>query len=75
MAAELIQHLQQRSYTSFDLFYSKVVEDSNELTSPPSLPRHRRPPRWVDDSTATAHELGLLQETIILFRSIGSSNQ
>ena len=58
MAAELmIQHLQQqRSDTSFDLFYSKVVEDSNELTSPPSLPRHRRPPRRVDDSTATAHE-------------------
>ena len=55
MAAELMIQ-QQRSDTSFDLFYSKVVEDSNELTSPPSLPRHRCPPRRVDDSTATAHE-------------------
>ena len=58
MAAELtIQHLQQHHCdSSFDLLYSQVVEEPKDLTSPPSLPRHRRPPRQVRDGTATAHE-------------------
>ena len=46
MAAELaIQYLErQRSDSSFAYFYSKVVEDSKDLTSPPTLPRYRQPP-------------------------------
>ena len=45
MAAELaLQYLVRlRSDASFDQFYTKVVEDSKDLTSPPVLPRYRRP--------------------------------
>lgn len=47
MATELaIQYLMRlRSDASFDQFYTKVVEDSEDLTSPPVLPRYRQPPR------------------------------
>ena len=57
VAAELaIQYLtRQRSDSSFDRFYSKVVEDSKEFTSPPTLPRNRQPPRRHDDGGATGH--------------------
>ena len=42
MAAELaIQYLtKQRSESSFTYFYTKVVEDSKDLTSPPTLPKY-----------------------------------
>ena len=54
MAAEsTIQHLQRRrSDSSFDQFYSQVVVESKDLTSP----RHRYPPKRIVDGTATAHE-------------------
>ena len=55
-----IQYLQrQHSDSSFDKFYSQVVEESKDLTSPPSLPRHRQPPKWID-VRATAHEFATL---------------
>ena len=43
MAAELtIEYLKrQHSDSSFGKFYSQVVEESKDLTSPPSLPRQR----------------------------------
>ena len=58
MAAEvMIQYLQrQRSDTCFTKFYAQVVEDSKDLTSPPVLPRSRRPPKRIDDSAASVHE-------------------
>ncbi len=57
MAAELaIRYLErQRTDTSFASFYSKVLEDSKELTSPPALPRYRRPPRRIDNGGASVH--------------------
>ena len=44
-----------RSDTTFVDFYSKVVENSKELTSDPVLPRYRRPPQRIDDGEAPVH--------------------
>ena len=58
MAAEvMIQYLQrQRTDACFTKFYAQVVEDSKDHTSPPVLPRSRRPPKRIDDSAASVHE-------------------
>ena len=57
MAAELgIQYLVRlRLDASFDQFYTKVVEDSKDLTSPPVLPRCRQPPRKPGTEGAVGH--------------------
>ena len=67
MAADMtIQYLQrQRFDSSFNQFYSQVVKDSKDLTSPPFLRIiYRRPPKRIDDGTATAHNLPLLKITL-----------
>ena len=43
----------QRSEESFERFYTRVVEDSQDLTSSPILPRYRKLPRRLDDGTTT----------------------
>ena len=55
MAAELaVKFLErQRSDSSFDEFYTGVVESSRDLTSPSCLPRYRTPPRQCDDGSAS----------------------
>ena len=57
MAAELaIQYLVRLQLdASFDQFYTKVVEDSKDLTSPPVLPRCRQPPRRPGTEGAVGH--------------------
>ena len=57
MAAELaIQYLVKlRLDASFDQLYTKVVEDSKDLTSPPVLPRCRQPPRRPGTEGAVGH--------------------
>ena len=47
--------LRLRSDASFDHFYTKVVEDSKDLTSPPVLPRYRQPPRRPGTEGAAGH--------------------
>ena len=42
--------------SSFDDFYSRVVEASKELTSSPTLPRYRQPPRKPGEVGAASHE-------------------
>lgn len=37
---------------TFADFYSKVVESSKDLTSKPTLPRYKRPPRCIDEGEA-----------------------
>lgn len=56
-AAEVaIQYLARlRSDVSFGQFYTRVVEDSKDLTSPPTLPRYRQPPRRPGDEGAAGH--------------------
>ena len=44
-----------RSDDSFNLFYKEVVEKSEDLTSPPTLPRYRQPPRRLGDEGAPGH--------------------
>ena len=53
-ATELaIQYLTRlRSDMTFADFYSKVVEGSKDLTSEPTLPRYKRPPRRIDEGEA-----------------------
>ena len=41
-----------RSDDSFDLFYKEIVQD---LTSPPTLPRYRQPPRRLGEEGAPGH--------------------
>ena len=57
MAAELaIQYLGRlRSDVSFEQFYTKVVQDSKDITSPPVLPRYRQPPRRPGSEGAVGH--------------------
>ena len=51
-----LQYLQGlRSDVSFGKFYTKVVEDSKDLTSPPVLPRYRQPPRKLGHERASGH--------------------
>ena len=51
-----LQYLQGlRSDVSFGKFYTKVVEDSKDLTSPPVLPRYRQPPRKLGHEGASGH--------------------
>ena len=56
-ASELaVRHLQRlRSDSSFDTFYASVVESANDLTSPPSLPRYRTPPKKPGDASSSSH--------------------
>ena len=50
----LLERLQQDS--SFDEFYSQVVEDAKEFISPPTLPRYRKPPRRPGDVGVASHD-------------------
>ena len=45
----------QRNDDIFDRFYSRIVEDSKELTSEPTLPRYRRAPRRFDENSTNTH--------------------
>ena len=62
-AAELTVNFLKRLRldSSFDEFYSKVVEASKELTSPPTLPRYRQPPKRPGDVGAASHEFATPQ--------------
>ena len=46
---------QQRSSTSFDIFYEKVLAESEPLTSKPILPRKRKPPRQTSNEADCYH--------------------
>ena len=39
----------------FGKFYTKVVGDSKDLTSPPLLPRYRQPPRKIGHEGASGN--------------------
>ena len=58
MAAELtIQFLErQRSNSSFAYFYPKVIEDSKELSSRPTLPRYRQPLGRPDEAGVAGYQ-------------------
>ena len=45
----------QRNDDKFDRFYSRIVEDSKELTTEPVLPRYKRPPRRFDEGSTQGH--------------------
>ena len=45
----------QRSEATYDLFYSHVLDKSNNLTDQPTLPRQRRLPKRID-SGSTAYQ-------------------
>ena len=45
----------QRNDDKFDRVYSRIVEDSTELTSEPVLPRLKRLPRRFDEGSSQAH--------------------
>ena len=53
LAVKFLERLRQDS--SFDEFYSGVVEASKELTSSPTLPRYRKPPTKPGDVSAASH--------------------
>ena len=56
-AALAIRYLErQRTDDNFHLFYEDVVKSSEDLTSPPTLPRHRRPPKRLDEGSSVSHE-------------------
>ena len=42
----------QRNDDVFDRFYSRIIEDSKELTSEPILPRYKRAPRRFDEHSS-----------------------
>ena len=44
----------QRNDDTFDRFYSRITEDSEQLTSEPALPRYRRAPR-LDVNSSNTH--------------------
>ena len=46
---------QQRSSTSFDIFYEKVLAESKPITSKPILPRKRNPPRQTSNEADCYH--------------------
>ena len=54
LAVKYLERLWQDS--SFEQFYSQTVEASRDITSPPVLPRFRRPPRKPGDVGAYNHE-------------------
>ena len=56
---KFLERLRQES--SFDEFYSGVVEASKELTSSPTLPRYRKPPTKPGDVSAASHEFATPQ--------------
>lgn len=43
--------------THFDHFYSRIVEDSKELTSEPSLRQYKRTPKRFDEHCSQTHRL------------------
>ena len=43
----------QRSEENFEQFYSRVLEDSKDLTLRPVLPRHRRLPQRIDSGSTS----------------------
>ena len=45
----------QRNQDSFNNFFSRIVEDSKELTLEPELPRYKRTPRRFDGHSSTTH--------------------
>ena len=45
----------QRIESSFDHFYRSVVEESKDLTMPPTLPRQKRIPVRIDDGAPNHH--------------------
>ena len=47
---------QQRKDVRFDVFYSRLVQDSKDLTSEPVVPRYKRPPRRLDEASCHAHK-------------------
>ena len=52
-----IRFLQSQRDDIFDRFYSRIVEDSKELTSEPTLPRYKRAPRRFDENSTNTHRL------------------
>ncbi len=46
----------QRNEESFNVFYERVLQDSTNLTSEPTLPRQRRPPRRRDGASTHIFE-------------------
>ena len=42
----------QRTDSAFDIFYSATVDEAQQYTGAPVLPRYRQPPRQVDSGTA-----------------------
>ena len=50
-----------RQDNSFEEFYSQTLEASKDLTSPPTLPRFRWPPRKPGDVSADSHEFNTPQ--------------
>ena len=54
LAVKFLERL--RVDSSFDEFYSQVVEASKDLTSLPTLPRYRNPPRKPGDVGAASHK-------------------
>ena len=54
LAVEFLERL--RVDSSFDEFYSQVVEASKDLTSLPTLPRYRNPPRKPGDVGAASNK-------------------
>ena len=57
-AADLAVHYLERQRTDerFSSFYKDVVKLSKDITAPPCLPRHKRPPKRLDEANSTSYE-------------------
>ena len=57
MAVAAVKHFlqRQRIESSFDYFYHSIVEESKDLTMPPTVPRQKQIPVRIDDGAPNHH--------------------